>query len=177
VERPGTYELPLATPMRHLIDDICGGPKDGVPLKAIIPGGSSTPMMPADVALECDLDYESIFEAGSMLGAGAVIAINEQTCIVQTTERLSAFYKHESCGKCIPCREGTDWMYRILQRIEGGRGRMEDLDLLADICSNIAGRSFCPLGDAAVGPVQSSIERFRDEYEFHIQRKRCMVGA
>jgi NADH-quinone oxidoreductase subunit F len=177
VERPGTYELPLATPMRHLIDDVCGGPKDGIPLKAIIPGGSSTPMMRADVALECDLDYESIFEAGSMLGAGAVIAVNEQTCIVKTTERLSAFYRHESCGKCIPCREGTDWMHKILQRIEHGQGRMADLDLLIDICNNIAGRSFCPLGDAAVGPVQSSIERFREEYEFHIREKRCMVGA
>jgi NADH-quinone oxidoreductase subunit F len=176
VERPGTYELPMATPMRALIDDVCDGPKDGIPLKAIIPGGSSTPMMPADVAYECNLDYESIFEAGSMLGAGAVIAINQQTCIVQVTERLAAFYRHESCGKCIPCREGTDWMYRILRRIERGQGRMEDLDLLLDICSNIAGKSFCPLGDAAVGPVQSSIERFRREYEFHIREKRCMVG-
>ena len=177
VERPGTYELPLATPMRELIYEVCGGPKDGIPLKAIIPGGSSTPMMPAGVALETDLDYESIFEAGSMLGSGGVIAINEQTCIVQVTERLAAFYRHESCGKCIPCREGTDWMYKILQRIEGGQGRAEDIDLLLDICDNIAGKSFCPLGDAAVGPVQSSVERFRGEYEFHIREKRCMVSA
>ena len=177
VERPGTYELPLATPMRELIYDVCGGPKDGIPLKAIIPGGSSTPMMPIDTALACNLDYESIFEAGSMLGSGGVIAINVQTCIVQVTERLARFYKHESCGKCIPCREGTDWMYKILRRIEGGQGRMEDLDLLLDICGNIMGKSFCPLGDAAVGPVQSSIERFREEYEFHIREKRCMAGA
>jgi NADH-quinone oxidoreductase subunit F len=176
VERPGTYELPMATPMQELIEEVCGGPKDGIPLKAIIPGGSSTPMMPADVAYQCTLDYESIFEAGSMLGAGAVIAINQQTCIVQVTERLAAFYRHESCGKCIPCREGTDWMYKILKRIEHGQGRMEDLDLLLDICSNIAGRSFCPLGDAAVGPVQSSIERFRQEYEFHVRERRCMAG-
>jgi NADH-quinone oxidoreductase subunit F len=176
VERPGTYELPLATPMRKLIDDVCGGPKGGVPLKAIIPGGSSTPMMPAEVALAANLDYESIFEAGSMLGAGAVIAINERTCIVKTTERLAAFYKHESCGKCIPCREGTDWMYKIVRRIEHGGGRMEDLDLLLDICDNIAGKSFCPLGDAAVGPVQSSVQRFREEYQFHIREKRCLVG-
>jgi len=176
VERPGTYELPMATPMRGLIYDVCGGPKAGIPLKAIIPGGSSTPMMPAEAALETNLDYESIFEAGSMLGCGAVIAINEQTCLVKVTERLAAFYKHESCGKCIPCREGTDWMYKILQRIERGQGRMEDLDLLLDICDNISGKSFCPLGDAAVGPVQSSVERFREEYEFHIREKRCMVG-
>lgn len=177
VERPGTYELPMATPMRELVYEICGGPKDDIPLKAIIPGGSSTPMMPASVAMETNLDYESLFEAGSMLGSGAVIAINEQTCIVQTTLRLAAFYCHESCGKCIPCREGTDWMYKILQRIERGQGRMEDLSLLLDICDNIAGKSFCPLGDAAVGPVQSSIERFREEYEFHVREKRCMVGG
>jgi NADH-quinone oxidoreductase subunit F len=177
VERPGTYELPLGTPMRELIDDVCGGPKDGIPLKAIIPGGSSTPMMPAKVALETNLDYEAITEAGSMLGAGAVIAINEETCLVRVTERLALFYRHESCGKCIPCREGTDWMHKILRRIEHGQGRMEDLDLLLDICDSIAGKSFCPLGDAAVGPVRSSIERFRPEYEFHIREKRCMAGS
>jgi NADH-quinone oxidoreductase subunit F len=177
VEQPGTYELPMATPMRTLIYDLCGGPKNGVPLKAIIPGGSSTPMMRAELALETDLDYESIFEAGSMLGSGAVIAINEKTCIVRTTERLAAFYRHESCGKCIPCREGTDWMYKILRRIESAQGRMEDLDLLLDICDNVAGKSFCPLGDAAVGPVQSSVERFREEYEYHVREKRCMVNG
>jgi NADH-quinone oxidoreductase subunit F len=177
VEQPGTYELPMAVPMRELIQEVCGGPKDGIPLKAIIPGGSSTPMMPATVALATNLDYESIFDAGSMLGSGAVIAINERTCIVKTTERLAAFYKHESCGKCIPCREGTDWMHKILQRIEHGQGRMEDLDLLLDICDNIAGKSFCPLGDAAIAPVQSSIKHFREEYEFHIREQRCLVDA
>jgi NADH-quinone oxidoreductase subunit F len=177
VERPGTYELPLGTPMQALIDEVCGGPKDGIPLKAIIPGGSSVPMMRAETALATDLDYESLFEAGSMLGSGAVIVLNERTCIVRTTERLAAFYAHESCGKCIPCREGTDWMRKILGRIEGGQGRMEDPDLLLDICDNIAGKSFCPLGDAAVGPVESSINRFREEYEFHIREKRCLVSA
>jgi NADH-quinone oxidoreductase subunit F len=133
--------------------------------------------MHADVALETNLDYEAIFEAGSMLGSGAVIAINEQTCLVAVTERLAGFYRHESCGKCIPCREGTDWMHKILRRIEHGKGRVEDLDLLLDICDNISGKSFCPLGDAAVGPVQSSVERFREEYLFHIREKRCMVGS
>jgi NADH-quinone oxidoreductase subunit F len=175
VERPGTYELPMDTPMRTLIYEVCGGPRDGIPLKAIIPGGSSTPMLPADVALGCGLDYESISAAGSMLGSGAVIAVNERTCIVGVTERLTAFYSHESCGKCIPCREGTDWMDQIVHRIEGGQGRPEDLDLLLDICDGIAGKSFCPLGDAAVGPVQSSVQRFRDEYEFHIREKKCMT--
>jgi NADH-quinone oxidoreductase subunit F len=177
VERPGTYELPLATPMRELINHVCGGPLGGVPLKAIIPGGSSTPMMPAEAAMEANLDYESLFEAGSMLGSGGVIVINEQSCIVRLTERLAAFYRHESCGKCIPCREGTDWMLKIVKRIEKGLGRAADLDLLLDICDNISGKSFCPLGDAAVGPVRSSVERFQDEYEYHIQEKRCLVDA
>jgi NADH-quinone oxidoreductase subunit F len=167
----------MATPMRTLIDDLCGGPKDGVPLKAIVPGGSSTPMMPVGVAMECTLDYESIADAGSLLGAGAVTAINEQACIVRLTERLAAFYAHESCGKCIPCREGTDWMYKIVRRIEHGQGRMADLDLLLDICDNITGKSFCPLGDAAVGPVQSSIQHFRAEYEYHVDHKTCMPPA
>jgi NADH-quinone oxidoreductase subunit F len=177
VERPGTYELPMGTPMRVLIDQVCGGAKDGVPLKAIIPGGSSTPMLPAETALQCTLDYESIAAAGSQLGCGAVIAVNQETCIVGIVARLAAFYSHESCGKCIPCREGTDWMYRILRRIENGQGRTEDPDLLLDVCDNIAGKSFCPLGDAAVGPVQSSIQRFRQEYECHIREKRCPAVA
>lgn len=112
-----------------------------------------------------------------MLGSGAVIAINEETCIVQVVERLAAFYRHESCGKCIPCREGTDWMYRVVKRIEHGQGHVEDLDLLLDICDNVAGKSFCPLGDAAVGPVQSSIQHFRDEYESHIREGHCVLSA
>ena len=111
-----------------------------------------------------------------MLGSGGVIAVNEQTCIVQVTERLAEFYRHESCGKCIPCREGTDWMFKILHRIENGQGREQDLDLLLDLCENISGKSFCPLGDAAVGPVQSSIQCFRNEYEYHIDRQRCQVA-
>jgi NADH-quinone oxidoreductase subunit F len=175
VERPGVYELPLATRVSTLIEDVCGGPKDGIPLKAIIPGGSSTEMLRADVALAAQLDYESLCDVGSNLGSGGVIVINEQTCIVRLTQRLAAFYRHESCGKCIPCREGTDWMYKILSRIENGQGREEDLPLLLDIALNIAGRSFCPLGDAAVGPVRSSVDRFREEYEFHVREKRCLV--
>ncbi|MBN1657370.1 MAG: NADH-quinone oxidoreductase subunit NuoF [Anaerolineae bacterium] len=173
VERPGVYELPLGTPMRELIEDVCGGPKDGIPLKVIIPGGSSVPMLPAEVAMETNLDYESLSKAGSNLGSGGVIVANQQTCIVRLTKRLASFYRHESCGKCIPCREGTDWMYKILARIEAGQGRPEDLSLLLDISGNIAGRSFCPLGDAAIGPVVSSIQRFRDEYELHIAEGRC----
>jgi NADH-quinone oxidoreductase subunit F len=177
IERPGTYELPLGTPMRELIYEVCGGPRNGVPLKAIIPGGSSTPIMPAAVALETNLDYESLHEAGSLLGAGAVIVINEQSCVVRNTARLAEFYRHESCGKCIPCREGTDWMAKILYRIEHGQGRTEDLDLLLDICDDISTKSFCPLGDAALEPVRSSIKHFRQEYESHIREKRCMVDG
>ncbi|MGQ9516267.1 MAG: NADH-quinone oxidoreductase subunit NuoF [Anaerolineae bacterium] len=172
VERPGVYELPLGTPLRTLVYDYAGGPLGGQAIKAIIPGGSSTPMLPAD-KIDVPLDYESVAAAGSMLGSGAVIVIGERTCIVSVTERLAEFYRHESCGKCIPCREGTDWMYQILHRIEHGRGREEDLDLLLDICDNIAGKSFCPLGDAALGPVRSSIALFREEYLEHIRLGRC----
>lgn len=175
VNKPGVYELPLGAPVMTLINDYAGGPSQ--PIKAVIPGGSSTPMLPAGKLEGLTLDYEAIAEAGSALGSGGVIVIGEGTCIVQTVERLAEFYRHESCGMCIPCREGTDWLYQILHRIEHGRGREQDLDLLLDICDGIAGKSFCPLGDAALGPVQSSIEHFRDEYLFHIHQKRCMVGG
>jgi len=171
VNRPGVYELPLGTPMMTLINECAGGPSR--PIKAVIPGGSSTPMLTPDQIENLPLDYESIAAAGSMLGSGAVIVIGEGTCIVKVTERLAQFYRHESCGKCIPCREGTDWLYKILHRIEHGGGREEDLDLLLDICDNIGGKSFCPLGDAALGPVRSSIQLFRDEYLYHIHKKQC----
>ncbi|GAB4401675.1 MAG: NADH-quinone oxidoreductase subunit NuoF [Anaerolineales bacterium] len=172
VNKPGVYELPLATPLRTLIYDYAGGPLEGKPIKAIIPGGSSTPMITPE-HLDVPLDYESLAAIGTMLGSGAVIVIGEGTCIVRTVERLAEFYRHESCGKCIPCREGTDWLYKILHRIEHGAGREEDLPLLLDICNNIGGKSFCPLGDAALGPVRSSIAHFRDEYLQHIREKRC----
>jgi len=173
VNKPGVYELPLGTPLRSLIYDYAGGPPEGKPIKTVIPGGSSTPMLPADVVETVTLDYEAIAKAGSMLGSGAVIVIGQGTCIVRTVERLAEFYRHESCGKCLPCREGTDWMYQILRRIEHGAGRETDIDLLLDICDNMAGKTFCPLGDAALGPVRSSIALFRDEYLVHIREKRC----
>ncbi|MGC8837669.1 MAG: NADH-quinone oxidoreductase subunit NuoF [Anaerolineae bacterium] len=176
VQRPGVYELELGTPMRTLIYDCAGGPLPGQSIKAIIPGGSSTPMLLPSVLDEgLTLDYEAIAAAGSMLGSGAVIVIGDQACIVRVAMRLAEFYRHESCGKCIPCREGTDWMYLILKRIEEGGGREEDLDLLLRICDNIGGKSFCPLGDAAIGPVRSSIQKFREEYLYHIRHGRCMV--
>lgn len=176
VNKPGVYELPLATPLRALINDYAGGPLEGKPVKAVIPGGSSTPMLTAD-KLDVLLDYESLAAAGTMLGSGAVIVMGEGTCIVRTVERLAEFYRHESCGKCIPCREGTDWLYKVLHRIEHGQGREEDLGLLLDICNNIGGKSFCPLGDAALGPVRSSIQHFREEYLQHIREKRCPFTA
>ena len=173
VKKPGVYELPLGTPLRTLIYDCAGGPLNGKPIKAVIPGGASTPMLPAAMIDQVNLDFESLMEAGSMLGSGAVIVIGQGTCIVKTVERLAAFFRHESCGQCLPCREGTDWLYKILRRIERGEGREEDLDLLLDICDNIGGKSFCPLGDAALGPITSSIRHFRDEYLYHIREKRC----
>jgi NADH-quinone oxidoreductase subunit F len=173
VNKPGVYELPLGTPMMTLINDYAGGPSK--PIKTVIPGGSSTPMLPTDVLDTLTLDYEAIATAGSMLGSGAVIVVGEGTCIVRLVERLAEFYRHESCGKYIPCREGTDWLYKIMHRIEHGQGREEDLDLLLDICDNISGKSFCPLGDAALGPITSSIKHFREEYLFHVHEKRCMV--
>jgi NADH-quinone oxidoreductase subunit F len=177
VKKPGVYELPLGTPMRTLIYDYAGGPLDGKPIKAVIPGGISTPMLPAEAIDRVNLDYESLIEAGSMLGSGAVIVIGEGACIVKAVERMVAFFRHESCGQCLPCREGTDWLYKILHRIEHGEGREEDLDLLLDICDNMdyaKGKSLCPMAGSPPGPVRSSIKHFRDEYLYHIHEKRCL---
>jgi NADH-quinone oxidoreductase subunit F len=122
------------------------------------------------------MDFESLFEAGSLLGSGAVIVMDETTCMVKVAYRLSKFYEHESCGKCVPCREGSRWIRMIMGRMENGKGRQEDIDLLLDICSNIAGKTVCPMGDAAVVPIMSTIEKFREEYEYHIRNKKCMVN-
>ena len=174
VEKPGLYELPMGTSLREIIYDHCGGVKGGKKLKAVIPGGSSTPMLRAE-DIDVNMDFESLAEAGTMLGAGSVIVMDETTCIVWVALRLSKFYAHESCGQCTPCREGVPWMVKILQRIEDGEGKQEDIDLLLDICDNIFGMCLCPLGDAAVGPVQSSIQKFREEYEAHVREGRCVV--
>jgi NADH-quinone oxidoreductase subunit F len=174
VNKPGNYELPMGTPLRELIYDYGGGIKDNKNLKAIIPGGISTPVLTSKL-LDVKMDFESLFEAGSLLGSGAVIVMDETTCMVKVAYRLSKFYEHESCGKCVPCREGTRWLRMIMERIEKGRGREEDIDLLRDICSNIAGKTLCPMGDAAVVPIFSTIEKFREEYEYHIKNRKCMV--
>lgn len=174
VNRPGNYEIELGTPFSELLE-MAGGMRDGRQLKAVIPGGSSAPVVPADVMMECTMDYDSISKAGSMLGSGAVIVMDETTCMVKALERLSYFYFEESCGQCTPCREGTGWLYRVVHRIETGKGRPEDLDLLNSVTTNIMGRTICALGDAASMPVQSFVKHFGDEFAYHIEHKTCLV--
>jgi NADH-quinone oxidoreductase subunit F len=174
VNRPGNYEIPLGTPFSTLLE-MCGGMRGGRKLKAVIPGGSSAPVVPGDVMMECTMDYDSISKAGSMLGSGAVIVMDETVCMVKALERLSFFYYEESCGQCTPCREGTAWMYKIIHRIENGLGKPEDLDLLSSVLGNISGRTICALGDAAAFPVQSFLKHFRSEFEYHIEHKTCVV--
>jgi NADH-quinone oxidoreductase subunit F len=175
VARPGNYEIRLGTPFAKLLE-MAGGVRGGKKLKAVIPGGSSAPVLPAEIMLNLDMDYDSIAKAGSMLGSGAVIVMDETTCMVRALERLSYFYHEESCGQCTPCREGTGWLYRMVHRIETGKGRPEDLDALLSVSDNIAGRTICALGDAAAMPVKSFIKHFRSEFVHHIEHKRCLVG-
>jgi NADH-quinone oxidoreductase subunit F len=174
VNKPGNYELPMGVTLRELVYEHGGGMKNDRKLKAVIPGGVSTPVLTADL-IDVKMDFDSLYEAGSLLGSGATIVMDETTCMVKVAYRISKFFEHESCGKCVPCREGTRWIRQIMERIETGRGREEDIELLRDICANIAGNTVCPLGDAAVIPIQSTIEKFRDEYEYHIKNKKCMV--
>ena len=173
VNRPGNFEVPLGTPFAELLE-MAGGMKDGKKLKAVIPGGSSAPVLPADIMMDCTMDYDSIAKAGSMLGSGAVIVMNEDVCMVKALERLAYFYHEESCGQCTPCREGTGWLYRIIHRIEHGEGRPEDLDLLASVGNNMAGRTICALADAAVFPVRSFTKHFRAEFEHYIEHGKPM---
>ena len=174
VNRPGNYEVPMGTPFSKLLE-LAGGMRGGRKLKAVIPGGSSSPVVPADMLMDTTMDYDSIAKTGSMLGSGAVIVMDESTCMVKALERLAFFYYEESCGQCTPCREGTNWMYRIIHRIENGEGRPGDLDLLKDITPNIMGRTICALGDAAAMPVQSFLKHFGDEFAYHIEHKQCLV--
>ena len=175
VVKPGNYEVPMGLPFAELLA-MAGGMRGGGKLKAVIPGGSSAPVLPAEIAMECTLDYDSIAKAGSMLGSGAVIVMDQSVCMVKALERLSYFYFEESCGQCTPCREGTGWLYRVVHRIEHGLGRPEDLDLLNSVTDNIMGRTICALGDAASLPVRSFIKHFRSEFEYHIEHKQCLVS-
>jgi NADH-quinone oxidoreductase subunit F len=176
VEKPGNYEIPLGTPFATLLE-MAGGMKGGRKIKAVIPGGSSMPVLPGDVMMATDMDYDSIAKAGSMLGSGAVIVMDETRCMVKSLLRLSYFYYEESCGQCTPCREGTGWLYRIINRIEHGEGRPEDLDMLNSIADNIQGRTICALGDAAAMPVRAFLKHFHEEFEHHITHKSCIVPA
>jgi NADH-quinone oxidoreductase subunit F len=168
----GNFELPLGTTLRELIYDLGGGIPDGRELKAIIPGGSSVPVLTAD-QVDTALDFDSVAEAGSMLGSGAVIVIDDRCCMVQLGLRVAQFYQHESCGKCTPCREGTRWMVQILRKLEDGHASQGELDLLLDVCDRILGKCLCPLGDAAAMPIASYVDKFRDEYQAHIDEGGC----
>jgi NADH-quinone oxidoreductase subunit F len=168
VERPGNYEIPLGTPFAVLLE-LAGGVRGGKPLKAVIPGGSSSPVLPADIIMQCTMDYDSIAKAGSMLGSGAVIVMDESRDMVETLLRLSYFYMHESCGQCTPCREGTGWMWRIVHRIQHGEGQSEDLAKLDNVAENIMGRTICALGDAAAMPVRAMLKHFRHEFAARIE--------
>jgi NADH-quinone oxidoreductase subunit F len=174
VTHPGNYEVPLGTPFAKLLE-LAGGMRGGRRIKAVIPGGSSMPVLPGHVMMATDMDYDSIAKAGSMLGSGAVIVMDETRCMVKCLERLSYFYFEESCGQCTPCREGTGWLYRVVHRIETGQGRPDDLDLLNSVADNIQGRTICALGDAAAMPVRAFVKHFRAEFEHHIEHKRCVV--
>jgi len=176
VARPGNFEIPLGTPFRTLLE-LAGGMRDGRRLKAVIPGGSSVPVLRGETMMELDMDYDSISKAGSMLGSGAVIVMDDTTDMVKVLRRISRFYYAESCGQCTPCREGTGWLYRMLCRIVDGEGRPEDLDKLDNVASKIEGRTICALGDAAAMPVRSFVKQFRHEFEYYIQHGHSMLDA
>ena len=173
VNLPGNYEVPMGTPFAKVLE-LAGGMRGGA-IKAVIPGGSSAPVVRGDVMMDTDMDYDSISKAGSMLGSGAIIVMNDTRCMVKSLLRLSYFYYEESCGQCTPCREGTGWLWRVVHRIEHGQGRPEDLNLLDSVAGNIMGRTICALGDAAAMPVRSFVKNFRDEFAHHIEHKSCLV--
>ena len=172
VNKPGVYELPMGFNLLRMIHQVAGGMRGGKKLKAVIPGGSSCPVLKAE---ECDLamDFDSVAKAGSLLGSGGVIVMDEDTCMVRAAQRIMRFYAHESCGWCIPCREGTIWLRKLLTRFHEGGGTASDIGLIGDIARNMLGRTFCPLGDAAALPTISIVEKFRDEFEAHLDGKEC----
>ncbi|HKD86384.1 MAG TPA: NADH-quinone oxidoreductase subunit NuoF [Terriglobales bacterium] len=172
LERPGVYELPMGYNLKKMIYDVSGGMVKGKKLKGVVPGGSSVQILTAD-ELDVAMDFDSVLKAGSMLGSGGVIVIDEQMCIVKFALRVTQFYQHESCGWCIPCREGTDWMKKTLVRMHSGGGVAKDIDNLKYLAENMLGRTFCPLGDAAAMPIISYIQKFRSEFEDHLNGKPC----
>jgi len=176
VKKPGVYEFPMGITIRELIYDHCGGITDDRKLKAVIPGGASAPMLTPD-EIDLPLNFDALMKAGSMLGSAGIIVLDESVCIVDAVWRLAKFFAHESCGQCTPCREGTNWMESVLDRLERGQGRPQDAELLLDMADNIGGKSLCALGDAAIGPVISSVKKFRDEYLHHVTEKSCLPGT
>ena len=177
VERPGNYEVPMGYPLKKLIYEDCGGIRGGKKLKAVIPGGSSVPVLTAEECENCNLDYESIVTAGSMLGSGGLIVMDETTDIFETTRNLTHFYHHESCGWCTPCREGTRWLENVFDRMHRFEGKPGDIELLHELADKILGKSFCPLGDAAAMPVQSAIDKFRPDFERRIKVDLVQIQA
>jgi len=178
VKQPGNYEVELGFNLKKLIYDpqYGGGILGDKKLKGVIPGGASTPLLTEDM-IDVGLDYEALVEKGSMLGSGAVIVFHEDTCIVWVMLKLIHFFRHESCGKCTPCRQGTGWLEQLIRRIEEGNGKLGDIEMIDDICGNILGRTVCPLGDAAVMPIQSAIKLYRDEWDYHIENGKCLVES
>ena len=174
VNKPANFEVPMGTPFKDLLE-MAGGVRDGRKLKAVIPGGSSTPVLTAEAAMSMTMDYDGIDKAGSMLGAGSVIVMDDSTCMVEALTRLSHFYYDESCGQCTPCREGTGWLYRVLKRIMDGNGKAQDIDLLMGVQDKIMGNTICALGDAAAMPVESFLRNFREEFEYYIEHGKSMV--
>ena len=170
VNRPGNFEIPMGTPFKDLLE-LAGGITTGQKLKAVIPGGSSVPVLPGELMMNANMDYDSIQQAGSMLGSGAVVIMDDTTCMVRMLCRISRFYFSESCGQCTPCREGTGWLYRMLCRILEGKGVVEDMDKLVDVANKIEGHTICALGDAAAWPVQSFLKHYRHEFEYMIMNK------
>ena len=176
VQKPGNFEVNMGLPFKDLLE-LAGGVTQGRKLKAVIPGGSSVPVVPAEIMLEANMDYDSITKAGSMLGSGALIIMDDSTDMVKVLQRLSRFYFSESCGQCTPCREGTGWLYRMLTRLVEGKGELEDLDRLDDVAAKIEGRTICALGDAAAMPVRSFIKHYSEEFEYYIEHKCSMVES
>ncbi|MCE1163970.1 MAG: NADH-quinone oxidoreductase subunit NuoF [Bacteroidetes bacterium] len=175
VNKPGVYELPTGTPLMTIINDVCGGMLDGKEIKMVIPGGSSMPPLTKEECLKANMDNESLKEFGSSIGTAGVMVMNEDTDLLKVLIRISKFYYHESCGQCTPCREGTGWLYRVLKRIDSGKGRLSDLDLLTSVAQNIEGNTICALGDAAAWPVKWTIKKFRSEFEKKIPKENIDV--
>jgi NADH-quinone oxidoreductase subunit F len=175
VNKPGNYEVPLGTPFKDLLE-MAGGVRKGHKLKAVIPGGTSMPVIPAELMMTLDMDFDTIQKAGSGLGSGAVIVMDDSVCMVGMLQRISHFYMEESCGQCTPCREGTGWLYRLVHRIENGEGSMEDIETLRRVAKNIEGRTICAFGEAAAWPVGGFLKNFMDEFVYHVEHKKCLVG-